>query len=265
MTLLGKLSEKLSDRMTTDRALIWYPRASAIHSAFDSINTYINRLKEDLRKEARREGSLAEISDDREIVQVHIIKNGSGGSLFRQLVTANEWLRRLDPRLSAAFKSDAMANSFNVRGLDSTKFVRRYFQHATPWQALACLAKIQTDIGTLENRMIQFCNNKVDYDPVIFDTASFLIGQNSNIVEGGHSVQIFAGLGSFLKKDVLSIKINGKLVSIDDTGQATYIITSPVKAGKYKVLVEVSYLDQSGRTQVIMKQIEYKVVNELKR
>jgi GldM N-terminal domain len=261
-----ELSQKGYDPPTSVKGVIWHAKAMKIDSITGIAQAYINNQKETLRKEAGKKGSGAALSNDEGLVQAHFVRNGSGYSLFRHLVDANEALRGIDSNLNEAFSPVLMANFLNIRALDSVSFLKEHFQEATPWQVLVFLAKLQTDISILENRMVRFCNNKVSNNAFIiedFETYSAIVGLTSNIVEGGRPIQIFAGLGNFSTKNLIAIKINKKAVSINEAGQAVDTLKAPMKPGLYKIPVEILYLDRNRKQQVISKQVEYKVVNEL--
>ena len=81
--------------------------------------------------------------------------------------------------------------------------------------ALTILSKFQNDVKTSENRVVQFCHNKVGEVVVRFDTYAAIIGQNSNYLMPGQELEITAGVGAFSTGAKPTITIGGQTVTLN--------------------------------------------------
>ena len=88
--------------------------------------------------------------------------------------------------------------------------------------AFTILSKFQNDVKTSENKVVQFCHNKVGEVAVRFDTYAAIVGQNSNYLMPGQELEITAGVGAFSKAAKPMITIGGQnLALIGAEGTAT--------------------------------------------
>ena len=125
--------------------------------------------------------------------------------------------------------------------------------------ALTILSKFQNDVKTTENKIVQFCHNKVGEVTVRYDTYAAFAQTDKSYVMPGDDMEIVAGVGAFSKAALPSISIAGAGVSLSEDGAAHKKMTAATSLGKHTVPVNITYTDQDGNKQVITKNIEYTV------
>lgn len=123
----------------------------------------------------------------------------------------------------------------------------------------ALLSKIENDIYIIENRLITFCDYRAAVINESFDVFSVIVGQSTNITEGGKYIDIEAGVGAFSSAARPEIIINNKKTEVKD-GLATLKIKAPKTPGRYKVPVIINYTNESGLKQTKSTTVEYRVV-----
>jgi gliding motility-associated protein GldM len=124
--------------------------------------------------------------------------------------------------------------------------------------ALTILSKFQNDVRTSENRIVQFCHNKVG--EVVFrqDAFAALAVADANYVMPGQEINVTAGVGGFSKAVQPIISINGTNVPIDADGTAKMKITGG-GLGQHSIPVHIVYTDQDGKKVAIDKNVDYTV------
>src|SRR5262245_6301797 len=86
--------------------------------------------------------------------------------------------------------------------------------------ALTILSKFQMDVKTSENRLVQYCHNKVGEVQVRYDTYAAFAETNSSYVMPGDDMEITAGVGAFSKAAAPTVTIEGQNVPLEADGAA---------------------------------------------
>ena len=115
------------------------------------------------------------------------------------------------------------------------------------------------DVKTSENRVAQFCHNKVGEVIVRYDTYAAFAETNSSYVMPGDEMEITAGVGAFSKAALPTVNIEGVNVPLDVDGAAHRKLNAATSLGKHIMNVTVSFTDQEGKLQTVTKPIEYTV------
>ena len=115
------------------------------------------------------------------------------------------------------------------------------------------------DVKTSENRVVQFCHNKVGEVTVRYDTYAAFAETNSSYVMPGDDMEITAGVGAFSKAAAPVVTIEGQNVPLEVDGAAHRKMNAATTLGKHIINVTVKFKDQEGKDQVITKPIEYTV------
>ena len=134
-----------------------------------------------------------------------------------------------------------------------------YFHMVPTVAGLTILSKFQNDVKTSENRVVQFCHNKVGEVNVVFDSYGAVIGQSSNYLMPGQELEITAGVGAFSKKAQPTIVIGGSPVQIGEDG-AAHMKLPGGGVGSHTVPVKITYMNQeTGKPETIEKNVTYTV------
>ncbi|MFM7709725.1 MAG: GldM family protein, partial [Ferruginibacter sp.] len=143
-------------------------------------------------------------------------------------------------------------------GKNELDFEHFYF-HMTPTvAALTILSKFQNDIRNVENKALNLSAEQLGKVKIKFDKFAALVGQSSNYVMPGQTIDITAGLGAYSSDVVPTVTIGGSSVPIGPDGKA--LKTIPVNgSGEQSVNVTVKYKDQDGKDQVVNQVVKYTV------
>ncbi|MBS1495559.1 MAG: gliding motility protein GldM [Bacteroidetes bacterium] len=265
-TLYKSLEAKLADPLTAQKAAIWNPKAVEAQKLSADMDTYINQLKANLKKESGLEmvdGQEKFKEDDLEAA-TRLFGNGPGGQnegpkLEKKLQDYKAAMLAIDPEINAKFASTFPVDVAPQIGQDGKKkeFTEAYF-HMTPTvAALTLLSKFQNNVKNAENQVVTFCHEQVGAVKVKFDKTGVLIGQSSNYVMPGQELTITAGIGAYSSAAVPQISVNGASVPTVD-GQGVYKLQAS-GGGPHSVPVTIRYKDQDGNDKVDTKNVEYVV------
>lgn len=254
-TIYASLHQKLTDPQTSYNAGIWEPKAKLIKDLSDSFIGYIQKLKDQLRKE-----------NDEELVTAFFIEKGKGKELHDKMKQYKRNILAIDNELDSIFHDKLMLTtiSFDTSNNVEQDFTKTFFANTSTIAALSLLSKFQNNIKNLENEMILYCHGKCIFTGLICTFTSAIIAQSSSYVRAGENIEITAGVGYFSWRETKpEITINGKNVKLNETGVAVYKVRASNKEGKHFVTVRVNYIDQDWKEQTIERKVEYTVTKEI--
>ncbi len=263
-TIMKSLLDKLSDPTTAAKAQIWYPKAQQTQNLTKPVFEYIQTLKDRIIDESggdHKDPNSKYREDNLETPTRIMVEKGQGRKLYDMLAKYKNDLLAIDPTIKTEFE--------NSLPIDLTKPASRnkagktwegaYFHMVPSVAALTILSKFQMDVKTSENRVVQFCHNKVGEVVVRYDTYAAFAETNSSYVMPGDEMDITAGVGAFSKAALPTVTIEGQNVPLDVDGAAHRKINAATSLGKHAVNVSVSFTDQEGKLQTVSKPIEYTV------
>jgi len=263
------LQNKKADPSTAERAGAWYPKAQLIENLSKETYIYIEGLKSDLKKEAglkTEEDQQSFKKGDKMSVMRLFVKQGKAEELYERLEKYKQDLLAVDPDLLSTFKDILIVTTSSFVSVQNKQdFTHTFFDDIPAIAALAMLSKFQNNVMIIENRTVEFCNNKVNSSHRIFSAYSGFAVINSSYVKASEELEITSGVGAFSTAALPVISINGKNVPTDVDGAAHYKFKASSKPGKHIVPVVISYIDLDGRKQTITKNMEYTVADEGKR
>ncbi len=263
-TLMASLDEKRKDPATMNRANLWYPRAQKAQELSKEVFKYIQGLKDRILTEAGgdpKDPTKKFKEDNLDIATRIMIEKGEGHKLEQMLKDYRKNILGIDPSIDSAFSTELPIN------LDKPKSESRagktwegaYFHMVPTVAGLTILSKFQMDVKNSENRVVQFCHNKVGEVNVVFDSYAAIIGQNSNYLMPGQQLEITAGVGAFSKKAQPNITIGGSVTPIGEDGAAHTTIAGG-GIGQHTVPVRIIFMNQeTGRLDTINKSVTYNV------
>ena len=238
-----KLENDSKDPVTMYKGQIWNAKANIIKTYCDSTISYLNKIKKEIPINKFDRKNILE--------------------LFDKLKSLKSSVVYLDPDINAEFEKSLFVNNIsNEKVEDSSNIFLDCFLNKSIAQQLCLLSKIKNNIKISENKIITFCSFKYTTHDISIDKLSCLYSQNAEILKGGNELIITAGVGAFSSNAVPKIVITNKFVEAIN-GVATYKMKTPLKAGKYKLPITISSIDQSGNKHNETRSIEYEV-SELK-
>ena len=246
------LEKKLSDPVTHEKALVWYPKALLIHQTCDTMIAYIENLKNNIKGESSE--TMRDLFESKK----------AGNKLYERLKRCKEDLLNIDARLSNEFSNSIQVTtaSFDSLPEKEKKFKETFFKSVPIYEAIAILNKFENNIKIAENKMLTYSNFSSDVIVDDFESYSAIIAQSSSYVVKGEKIEITAGIGSFSRAAKPEIKINNRKMELNDMGFVRYNLKASDELGKHYVPVEITFIDQDGKKQTITKNVKYTVAEE---
>lgn len=261
--IMKSLEDKLTDPKTHDKAEIWLPKAKQVQDYAKSVYSYIQGLKDNIIKQGGGDvDSRSFKADNLDIATRLMVEKGNGKELLKKLGEfKNDVLKNVDPSIDSMFGASLPINLETPRtqSKSNNTWERAYFHMVPTVAALTILSKFQNDVKTSENKIVEFCHNKVGAVVVRFDTYNAIAATSSTYVMPGDEMEIIAGVGAFSKAALPEITIDGSPEKITEDGAAHRKVNAAASLGKHTVQVNIKYKDQDGKDQSITKMIEYTV------
>lgn len=260
--LYKSLTDKLSDDKTKLQAAVWQPNAEKAKNYAAELVTYIDNLKQELKKGAGltiKSDGKEDFKEDNLDASTRLFEtNGEGAKLKVKLEKFKTDMLNIDPKIKAQFENNFPVSTDGVEGKEGKKdFVTGYF-HMTPTvAALTILSKFQNNIRTVENQIVSYCHSQVGAVEVHMDQVGVLVGQNSNYLMPGQELVVTAGVGAYSSTVKSNITVNGSPINLV-AGQGEYK-TTVSGAGKHTIQVSGSFIGEDGKPVAISKTIEYTV------
>jgi gliding motility-associated protein GldM len=262
-TIMKSLDDKRHDPSSAAKAEIWYPKAKQAQDLSKDIFNYLQGLKDKILTSAGGDPNNPDKrykEDNLDITTRLMVDKGEGRKLQKMLADYKKNILAIDPAIDSAFSTtlpiDLKPPKTNQKSNKSWEYA--YFHMVPTVAGLTILSKFQNDIKTSENRIVQFCHNKVGEVVVRFDTYTAIVGQNSTYLMPGQEIEITAGVGAFSKAALPTITIGGSTIPIGTEGTATQKLQAG-GIGTHSVPVRIVYTDQDGKQQTIEKNVDYTV------
>ncbi len=261
---ISSLQEKLKEAESREKAEIWYPKAKFAQTITDEIYNYIQGIKATILKEAdfdpAKNGDSTFKEDDLEVSTRVMVEGSTGKELLKKLGDYKAQLLAIDPSIAKELADDLPIDLAmpKVQNKANNTWEAAYFQMTPTVAALTMLSKFQNDVKSSENKVVEFCHNKVGQVKLIFNTYIPLVQSSATYLMDGQEMEITAGLGAFNSEKKPSISINGAASPIGPDGLARQkFIASGV--GTKTVTVTINYTDQDGKPQTKTVPITYVV------
>ncbi len=275
--------EKLKDDQTKAKAAIWAPKAEQVKKLSADLYTYIENLKQDMKKKSKleiKDGVEHYSEDNLDAPTAMMDKEGKGKELYDKLTAyKNQVIAVLNPEefkdqplVYEQVKKDvealkkAIPINMNVPKSQSGKeysndakgWTTNYF-HMTPTvAALTILGKFQNDVKNSESQMIDYLHMQIGAVKVVFDKFQAIATANANYVMPGDNIEITAGVGAFSAAAQPDITINGQKQTLNADGVAVYKTTAS-GVGKKVIDVMIEYTKPDGTKDRVPKKVEYTI------
>ena len=265
--IYSNLEEMLKDPKSVQKAEIWKPKADQVKVLADETSSIIDKLKQELKKEAdlQEDGSFKE--DNIDAATRLFDTKGQGQVLYTKLSEFKSKLLAIDKDMAANIETKIPLSldvpksaSGNIGTGDKVNdWIYSYF-HMTPTvAALTMLSKFQNDVKNSENMAASFCINQVGSVKLIMDKFEPLVGTNSTYLMPGEEMLVNAGLGAFNSNVKPSVTIDGRGIPVNANGVAEYKFNVG-GTGSRSMNVNVTFIDpNTGESKTISKKIDYTV------
>src|SRR6186997_2258801 len=260
--VMTSLEEKKKDPGTAQKATIWYAKAQEVQKYSNSMYQFIDDLKKKISDGAKYDPNSDKDKgiDNLDVTTRVMVEKGDGKLLRTKLDEYKTNILKIDSQISNTFKTSLPINTEmpKTKNKSNKTWESAYFHMVPTVAALTILSKFQNDVKTSENRVVQFCHNKVGEVAIRFDTYAAIVGQNSTYLMPGQELEVTAGVGAFSKAALPVITIGGQTATIGPEGQAILKLSAG-GIGNHTVPVRITYTDQEGKQQTVEKNVEYTV------
>jgi hypothetical protein len=263
--ICSEFEEKLNEPASEYRAKTWYPKAMFIKTTSGSAINYIETLKSRLKSEADlSDDHNGQMSDNGQAVQRLFVGKNAAKELYKKLKAYEAEVFAVDSSLTMAFLNATViiSSAIDTIKIGQQHAFEQFFSHSSYMATVCMLSKLENNIKITENRMIQFCNNKVGSYDDGFRVYSVIIAQDKSYLQKGENLKITAGVGAFSVQPTPEITINGKLIPLDDNGTAVYKLKASRIAGTYSIPVQINFINDIGENDTIKQNIKYTVAKE---
>ncbi|MBN8858457.1 MAG: gliding motility protein GldM [Sphingobacteriales bacterium] len=255
----------LEDPKTREKAAIWKPKADQIKELSSKMSSYIDDLKDKLKRESGynpEKGDTTFKVENLDAATRLMATNGEGEKLRTALDQYKKDVLAIDPEIAKEFDHSLPINlekPVSEAGNTNQSWTDAYF-HMTPTiAALTILSKFQNDVKNTENKVASFCFKKIGDVKVIYDKFEPMVGTNSTYLMPGENLELKAGLGAFNASVKPKVFVNGSPVPVGENGVAELKMPAG-GSGAHSVKVDVKYPDpNTGEEKTITKTIDYTV------
>jgi len=252
-----------------DQAAYYEQLAKKAKTLSDDVYNYIQRLKEELKKEsglAVVDGKEEYKEDDLDAATRLLVEDGENGKgkgkeLLEKLKSFKDQLLQINDSMKADIET-GLPIDLTVPPTSSeagkNNWAYSYF-HMTPTiAAVTILSKFQNDVRNSEAKAVEYFLKKVGSLPNPPTDQSVIVLGSANKLYPGEELTITAGVGAFSKTALPSVSVDGASASVNSSGVAEYKLTAG-GPGTYSKRVTVTYKDLKGETKSETKVVEYTV------
>lgn len=257
------LAEQGKKAEMADKVAIWKPRAEAAMSLANTMSTYIDGLKDKLKKESGlvvEDGVEQYKEDDLESPTRLMTVQGEGPKLRAALNKFKTDLEAIVPAADRKTKLPSFPIDTDVPKTQNTNIKTwedAYFHMTPSVAALTILSKFQNDVLRSGNLMAEYCQNQIGKVEVILDRFEVLTSQNATYLLPGQPLEIKAGIGSFSSTAKPTITIGGNSQQANDQGFAEYKTTV---SSSGSIPVKVSFKNpNTGQIEEKVSEVKYTV------
>jgi gliding motility-associated protein GldM len=259
---MKSLEDKKSDPTSAAKANFWYPKAEKAIALSREMYDYIQTLRNRILKDADFNPADSSFkADNLDIATRIMIDEKEGPKLRERLDKYKKDLLAIDPLIAEEFKNTLQIDLSmpKVQDKSNKTWESGYFHMVPTVAAVTILSKFQNDVKTSENKVVNFCHQQVGQVVVRFDRFEPIIGQSSNYLMPGQSLEIKAGVGAFSNAAKPSITIGGVTQQIGDSGFVRYSTQAAQGLGQKTIPISISYKDQDGNDRRIDRVVTYTV------
>lgn len=277
-TIIKSLQDKVDDPADPNnaKAKIWLPIAQQAQQLSTGMYNYIQDLRSKILTEAGFKPSTdnkfdsSYKLDNLEVATRIMIKQKEGPKLKARLekyrsdlleLLKNPAMQVLDAETKKQFENSIQLylDPPKVQDKSNKTWEVAYFQMVPAVAAVTILSKFQNDVKTTENKVVSFFHQQVGQVVVRFDRFEPIIGQSSNYLMPGQSIEIKAGIGAFNNTVKPEISIGGVTQQIGDSGFVRYTTQATQGLGVKTIPVKITYKDQDGNLKIIERVVTYTV------
>lgn len=248
--IMSSIQARLYDYPTQERAQVWLPIAQTIQR----ITKHTYELLEEIKLKVEKG-------------VIKTLTNKDISIIYNNLIKYKDEILQVDPRITKDYQPFLKVFT---RSIDSTRvnqevFFNDYFTGASVTSSVSMLTKLQNNIKINEVGLVTYCHEQLGRTGGPCTFISAVAGISSSVVQPGESLEIFSGVGSFNSYPKAEVFVYGRSIPLNESAIAVCKFRAEKKPGRYYVPVKITYTDIDGRERAVHKEIEYSVVEIVKK
>ncbi len=263
--LMRAFEANMADPSKKGRTEQWYKLAMEAQKVSKDFNNYIEKVKEDIIKEAggrepAKDGApLGELAmpDNIEKHANYFVegpgKQGHGKEVQKKINETREKLIALLKPAATDKETQALVASIEkasqLRATDP-KWITENLEHSPLAGVVTFLTKTQNDAKSLEANVLSMLASKIDQTKLIFDKQMAVVISESTNVMSGSSYKADIALAAYNSTAAQRILVNGAPIQVVD-GVGKYVAAAS-GVGSHKVVAQIESVDpQTGEKKLI--------------
>lgn len=230
---LHVLESNLSDPIKKERTERWQPVANQFHSKTLEL---IEQIKVELA-----------ISENARSVS-------NQPTLIQKVEEFTETLLKTNSEVALTFANE-------IGDFDSSKtiLINESLNEKNKEAKKVALYTLQNKALLLENKIVTFCKLKTEGGCILrYDKFSALVGQNTNQLKRGDTLEISAGVGAYSMAAQAKISFNGVTIPTID-GVSKFRLKAIGSPGIHSVPVNIIFINENGETVSKKFDIDYTI------
>lgn len=123
------------------------------------------------------------------------------------------------------------------------------------------LDKLEVDVLLSEQEIVKYCDKHVESTVDRYDIFAPLVTLNRSVVAPGDTIELTAGIGTYLSSAGLKATIAGVSVPTYSGGLVLYNFRASTKPGQYSIPVRIEYTPPYGHRNTVDRDVRYQVSN----
>jgi hypothetical protein len=228
-------AESVKDPQTMERAMLWRTKA---HKVREETNLLLKILQ-----------------DEKLVLSDSVMLN----TLKEKVKSFNEKLKNIDEEIEYKFERLLNESSvFNSVSVDD-KMSMLNSNRLSADQSKALVAQQIYYARITENAIIDYCYSEVRAHIATHDYPKLLVWQNYTHLKKGDKLEIKAGIGAFSILANQVIKVDNKIIKINENGISEMSFIANGKVGKYFKTITIQFTNPDDNVENLEKRIEYTI------
>lgn len=278
------LQDALQDPQQKQKAEIWLPKALKCKELSTDMVNYIEKMKQDLKKESDLKIEKGEESfkeDDLDASTRYMIEKKKGTDLYKKFKqykqdilnvfrNSTEFDAELKERIMKDMESMERSLPIYLEVPKAKPGKTSYSNDGPGWSqatfymtptlaSVTILSKMQNDIKNSEAQMSDYCLSQLGKVKLIYDKFAAIAAANTTYCMPGDEIEISAGVGAFNDQAKPIINIAGQNVALNADGMAVWKSTASGAAGPKEVPVRIQYTTPDGKVESKTMSIKYSI------
>jgi|GEM_PF-5053663 len=236
------------DSLKGIKVRLWMPRIDSVWACTIAMSGYLDTLEN-------------ELAAKRDAAGIRGFSERRGPELYRRLMAHRERLLAIDPLFAGTFRGKRYFLPDSGCYKNEPAFMASFFSDAAPGAAGVALAQVRNGVQIMCDKLLTFCEENTRMDQGFFYYVEEpLMSLSSSAVRAGEPIEVTAGIGSFSRRALPEIIINGAKTPLREEGFARYRLKASAKPGRHTVHVRLQYRDVDGKTVYRERDLQYTVI-----